>query len=221
VESHLERVIEHQEKKLGIKHFGMPKVSFRQLPWLEHFLLYQTAGQYNPNEDEILLSLGVTITPEKNLPNILATALSFGSVPAVEDALYHELGHFYTDKLHESLGRGNWPDYTDKQKADDYVGLRLISEGIAEYFRKTMNDEQDNFDDSDWPEELEDLGATEIYKGGFHLVKPIIDKYGKRGIEYLTDNPPNTKDLANLPAYQHRILRSLASQSRKQKPVNN
>ena len=91
------------------------------------------------------------------------------------------------------------------------VGKKLISEGIAEYFERTLNNGKDNFKDSDWPENLGDFIQNKIiYNGGLHLVKPIIDRYGKRGIETLIINPPSLEDLSNLPEYQNRVIESLS-----------
>ncbi len=209
VESHLAEIIKNQEEKLGIKHFGIPKISYHLPPGESSWL---TAGLYDQKKDEIYLPLGAAITPEKNFENTAAVYLSFGSVHNVKETLDHELGHFYVDKLSESLGRVDWLDFSDHIPTDDKIGTKLIAEGIAEYFKKTINNGKDDFNDSDFPKELKEFWTIDvIYHGGFHLVKPIIDRYGKKGIEHLILIPPTIEDLHNLPAYQSKIFNSFKS----------
>ena len=208
VENNLPKIVKNQEEKLGIKHFGIPKIVYEIPPEVKGPLV--PPGSYDPKKDVIYLPFGNSITPEENVTNTLATCLSLGALANIEEVINHELGHFYSDKLYESMGfgLGNWPSYSpDGQLTDDEIGTKLISEGIAGYFEKTINNKEDKFRDSDWPKKREDFRDIHIiYEGGFHLVKPIIGKHGKRGIEYLILNPPRVEDLENLPAYQSRIL---------------
>ncbi|MFA5992543.1 MAG: hypothetical protein WC796_02445 [Candidatus Pacearchaeota archaeon] len=206
VESHLETIIKDQERILGIKHFGIPQVLFGPSPKDKT----TPPGKYDPENDTIYLAVRWVTTPENNLANTLLKCLYLGCTKNIKETLDHELGHFYNDKLNESLGNGNYPkDYNSATN-------RLISEGIATYFNRTINDGKDDFKDSDWPEKFEYLWGYLAYDGGFHLVKPIIDRYGKEGIKYLITNPPNIQDLNNintLKAYQNRVIKSLSKQN--------
>ncbi len=211
VESNITRIIETQEDVLGIQHFGVPKISYKQPHWIKDG--FQVSGAYEPEKDQIYLPLGLAITPERNLSNILAICMTFGSTHNVKETLDHELGHFYADKLCESLGKGDWLHFSDGREINvNDVGIKLVSEGIAEYFKRTLNGGKDDFEDSDWPRKFEDFFTRKvIYDGGFHLVKPIIDMYGRRGIERLMSNPPHTmQDLNYLPMYQNRVIASLS-----------
>lgn len=173
-------VMASQEEKLGIKHFGTPDI-----------LVSTTSpalGWYQSHEDTIYLSLEQALTPESAL------------------TLAHELGHYYADKLHERLGKGDWPQYSDEKSAND-VCIKIISEGIAEYFERCESYQSDDFKDEEWPQEHTEFWKDRVaYAGGYHLVKPIIDKHGKRGISYLIINTPKPDDLRNLGAYQERAL---------------
>ena len=217
VGSNLSSIIKEQEEKLHIKHFGVPKIAYELTTELESDPTIQAMrpaikGLYLPEEDTIYLmletGLGKAITPEENLTNILAKILNAGMTYSIKDVIDHELGHFYMDKLNESEGKGDWP--TIKTLANN-PGSGLISESIAEYFAKTTNNEEDKFNDADWPETIFDWTPNDTYDGGCHFVKPIIDKYGQKGIEYLMENPPTLNDFSNIPAYQKRVLENLAN----------
>lgn len=211
VESNLARMMHAQERKLGIKHIGTPKIKYDTLPGFEGLSGAILAGAYMPEKDTIYLPPGSTITPENCLENKLMTILKNGIIGDVKEVLDHEIGHFYMDKLHESLGKGNWPS------EGGGIGQRLIAEGIAEYFTRTMNyDTSDPFSDADWPKSTAAWSLhifsnpRFLYNGGYHLVKQIIGKHGKRGIEHLICNPPNADDLTNILAYQQKILQELS-----------
>lgn len=212
VESHLEQIVKSQEEKLGIQHFGIPEVKYGLPPEVQVSNDFAVAiGIYRSKDDRIYLSLGSSITSELNLVNVLATIITLGNIPNVKETLDHELGHYYVDKLNESLGRGDWPGYS--YGLFEGVGIKLVAEGIAEYFKKTINGGEDDFEDSDWPDNFFDFFSVPVlYEGGYHLVKPIIDRYGKRGIEYLIQNPPKAGDLDRLPEYQDRVIKFLAKE---------
>lgn len=185
----LERIIKEQEEKLGIKHFGVPEVMY--LPYLPEGLL----GIYNEKLNTIFIAI--------NQHNM-------------EETLDHELGHYYADGLHESLDLGNWPIFPGGK--NDNIGVKLISEGIAEYFSRKLNNREDNFKDSDWPDNFDDFWTQRvIYSGGYHLVRPIIEEHGTNAIKYLILNTPGTNDLTNLPEYQKKCLKELEESSKQAK----
>jgi hypothetical protein len=121
----------------------------------------------------------------------------FPSIEKTKQVVEHELGHFYVDNLIKKLGKTEI-NYIGFKK----ISKEIIGEGIAEYFARVMNDKK-NF-----PNETVD--SNNFYSESFYLVKPIIDKYGEKGIEYLLFNLPTIKEL-NLPReYQERILKKLS-----------
>ena len=193
VTQNLDSIISSQEEDLGIHHFGSPKIIFRSC------VERADRASYNPHTDvmEIFVPRAyVHFIPKRT-----------------EHLIRHELGHFYTDKLSENIGNGDWP--RKEKKEIDWIRNRLVAEGVAEYFARKSNGEKDAFEDFQWPktpEEFKNGGYSICYDGGFHLVKPVIDRYGKKGIEYLICNPPSAKDLKNLPEYQSRVLKYLSNQ---------
>lgn len=149
-------------------------------------------GEYAPNTD--LVTIDSCIIQNDN---------------ETRRVLSHELGHFYADKLNETAGLGNWPNFENKTFVQQQA-IHLVSEGIGEYFERATHPKADDFKDSNWPAQISDFSILRIrYNGGFHLVKPIIDLHKKAGIEYLIANPPQEKDLLNLPAYQRKALEFL------------
>ena len=126
----------------------------------------------------------------------------------------HELGHFYADKLNEGLGAGNWKlnlgnPFTKIIR--DRFGYKVIGEGIAEYFRIKGAKQEHKTEEHKWPRyKIEYLDDDIPYRIGYQLVKPIIDKHGRRGIEYLISNPPSNEELLHLQTYQRRISETLS-----------
>jgi len=187
IEDQLLRRVEAQEKMLGIRHFCIPAITYIKEKSKENPT--KNSLEYHQKQDTICILDKHEVTQED---------------------LDHELGHSYADKLSESLGNGDWPDY---ETSYNPLGTELVCEGIAEYFARCMNNGKDDFKDSDWPKELKGFfDGKVIYSGGYHLVNPVINRYGKRGIEYLILHPPLHSDMKDLPRYQQRTLEELAVQ---------
>ena len=134
VGNNLNNIMKEQEEKLGIKHFGVPIISYDPKSANEFGGLAQ--GVYTPEEDEIFLQLGLAVTPEENLTNTLANIFNGGYTHNIKIALDHELGHYYMDKLNENVGNGDWPTQMD---LFTNPGTKVIAEGVAEYFNATIN----------------------------------------------------------------------------------
>jgi len=176
-----------QQSRLGINHFLQP--CYVSLSCLHKF---GCCGTYNSDKDTITIDSCI-VSDDAETKRVIS----------------HELGHFYADKLNESLGKGNWPSLENKNSAQQ-AGIMLVSEGIAMYFENSTKHKHDFFKDSEWPKLISDFTKSHVkYIGGFHLVRPIIDKHKIAGIEYLITNPPEEKDLLDLPAYQKRALEKL------------
>ncbi len=155
-------------------------------------------GVYNPSTNTIF----ITDYPFVNINTVLK----------------HELGHSYADSLSESLGNGNWP-LACKDKYSE-LGLRLVSEGIAEFIETEVTGRKSNFKDSAWPRSTENFWNRDstlkkylIYDGGRHLVGDVIREYGREGIIYLMDNLPTKEDLSDLPSYKSRVLEELSNRN--------
>ena len=183
IEKDLIDTIDKQEKMLGIKHFGRPKIFF--IPGFSGL-----AASYDGENNRIYFRIYHKI--------ILA----------------HELGHFYPDRLSESLGKGDWPVYEKFPWgfAEGEKGKKIISEGVANYFGvRTFGNTSygnklklrvKNFDSY-----LDSLGTDSFYDVGYFLVKPILDISVRKGVEYLLTNTPTDKELGDILAYKERILR--------------
>ena len=217
VEKRLEEVMKTQEETLGIEHVGMPNISYKCSPGF--------FGEYIPERDELCLLVSSAVTPEKNLLNALAGLLGLKKVHAIKKTLDHELGHFYMDKLNESRDKGNWPSQEYFSESDDnWVGTRLIAEGVAVYFERSLNPWEDPFEDINKMTQREALRWANVYEIGFRTVKPIIENYGKKAIEYMMDNPPplgsNLKDLPTklnlLKLYQTMVIYILSENAEKE-----
>lgn len=205
IEKNLETITKAQESALGIQHFGRPKINFT---WPDHFTFidaYVVGATYDPEDDTIYFNTSRLSCPEKDWWNFL-----FFIAPQedADAALYHELGHFCMDKIYESLMKENWNLVED----EEFIGKKLISEGIAEYFKRELTGEKDCFNDRKWPSSPNNFTKDTFYSGRYHLVKSILDKYHTKGIIHLMENLPTEYDLRNLPEYQKRMLEALLHQ---------
>ena len=90
----------------------------------------------------------------------------------------------------------------------------MFSEGIAIYI-ETNGKREDHFSTRDLPPTALDVRSPAdryhlMYRGGYHLVKPILDKFGKDGIDHLIANPFKSTDLRTLPDYQKQVMQDLS-----------
>lgn len=204
VDQNLEELIQEQEDTLDINY---PK----ERPIIHYYIhpgKKGAYGSYDYKTNEIFLLSDQYEPPEWDF----ATA---------KDTIHHELAHYYLDMLSEQLVHADWPKYEDDMSLAQMLGIKLISEGTATYIERRMNGQEDTFTDQDWPKSVQGFvfhplmpvpKSEIVYEGGFHLVKPIIDQYGEKGIKYLMFNPPKEQEILNLPLYQQRILEELSQQ---------
>jgi hypothetical protein len=152
-----------------------------------------------------------------------AKELRVASLTRIVDALGEKTQEFQqlrTNFQSERTGknRKKLNDFTDAhQKAINIsFGLTVINEGISEYFRR--GNANLNFK-ADWPEDLKKITLNQEYYlqyfGGYQLVKPIISKYGARGIDAILKNPPMISKPSELPAYAEAVLNRLKQESAK------
>ena len=119
VPENLPKLMRKQEKILELKHYGLPQVSFEAPS--ENFFYQTVAGSYNSATDTIYLPLGKNPAPD----NLLAKIISFGTARTIDEVLYHELGHYFMDKLNESKGRGDWN--SNAETFAETLGKKIIS----------------------------------------------------------------------------------------------
>lgn len=209
VQENLEQIIEEQEKKLGITYpKERPTIKYT-LP--ENYTFGGIVGLYKGVEDTIYLPSGLLVKPEFDWSDFIATIATFNNTVEAKRVLDHELAHFYCDKMKEKAWEKNhhllqiylfFPE--------EIIANRLINEGIARYVENRMNGEEESFSLDNWPSKVENFTRETIYQGGYTIVKPIIDRYGEKGIQFLLFNPPTSKELFTPQQYQERILRDIA-----------
>lgn len=204
IEPKLEEILRKQEERVGLRHFGTPAVVY-DIPKEElGGIPYQFAfvgGVYDPKSNTVYLR------PRESLLDKLHVL--FGDdMGTSERVLEHELGHFYADQLSERIGLGDFPDHSVFNP-----GVKLVSEGIAEYFRRKGT--KDEHTSQKFPKRQVGKDFPMVYKDiGYPLVKPIIDQFSKAGIAYLIQHPPSEENTADLHRYQHRALDHLALEAR-------
>ena len=95
VGSHLLDIMEGQEKRLGIKHFGIPKRCYDIPKWLTPSEAKSWKGGYHETENEIYLNPQRITIPGGNMTNIVPKICLWRSHQDIKKVLDHELGHFY------------------------------------------------------------------------------------------------------------------------------
>jgi len=229
VTQNIEQLIHAQEQKVGFTLFPPPPMEF-MLPPSSRLKKTEsngiTYGLYDLQEHVLYLNSGMLTLPSFDLSDIAARIGTAGNTKNVKSTLYHELGHYYCDRLYEHL----LADFAAEDKLNDpfrldkLIGLKIIQEGIGRYFENIMMGEEDSFQDREWPATVGDffdpvalimdqnLIVPEhlMYDGGYHLVKPVIDRYKKEGLLYLLHHIPG--NVLELPQYQQKALEDLSRQ---------
>lgn len=210
VQKNIEQIIKEQESKLGMTYPKERPAIYYTLP--EQYRFGGIVGLYYPEKDTIRLASGILIKPERDFSDVIATIATFNKTESAKRTVDHELAHFYCDKLKEKAFR----NYSIFELyflllPEERMGQRLIDEGIAKYVENRMNGEiEEPLSFQDWPSDILQFTNKEIYRGGYTIVKPIIDQYGEKGIQFLLFNPPTPKELFAPKKYQERILVSIA-----------
>lgn len=167
-----------------------------------------TLGAYYPHNNTIYLNSTSLTTDELTLRNLLGWSAHFEINSDALHVLVHEETHAYLENIvrQEAALGDKFPDPI--QAFDDYLGRKLIREGVAEYFQNKYLGEN-LAEDPRWYDQarrMHEAGRItnkyRIYEIGLSLVTPIIDAYGEEGIRYLAANPPRGEELADLRKYQ-------------------
>jgi len=111
--------------------------------------------------------------------------------------LDHELGHFWADHVSRKIGNGAWPSpYNFSELSwDQQCGLRVLTEGVAGYFSYTTPDYNRKERAKSFPEESDAKywygrgGQVAFYAGGYWLVRPILQRFREKGVEYIVTHP--------------------------------
>gem|GEM_PF-4836584 len=226
VQKNFRSIAHEQERILRIRHIGLPRVRIG-FDSIDDLILAEEAhanGAYNPYTDEVWLNYESVTYPLHGLWGRLGL-YSAGRMTA-DDALRHELGHYFADKRSEAMGRGSWPSNViaaaaacasppcglDADFTKEKLLMRLVSEGIGRWFESNGR-ERDTFSYDELPADpwtIDPIADKPVfYRAGLHLVKPILDRYRARGVDYLVTHLPRVDSLRDLPRYQQEALRVL------------
>ena len=175
------------ERKFGIPFSNewSPKVAFKNSDTIDGEIISYN-GMYVSEDSSFrfngrfktatIPSIGDTVTPLADSIRLL---------------IDHELGHALVDQLSRRLYNKTWPVKTSFYSYWQAIEVRILSEGMADYFRNMLS-----YDTSSHIESLPDgpygdiwKTSNWIYDGGYWTVKPIIETYGQKGLEYIMTNP--------------------------------
>lgn len=209
VDKHLSQIISSQENEIGIKYPGLPEISYGKLP--------NRVSSYFPDEDTIYLSTDEVyfLTPDTDKDSWSWHLFKGRFSVHLEHTLHHELAHYYVDKIMERLETRS-SEQSDQESAIAFLSNnlmnRLIHEGIADYIQDRMWADKKKVLDLDdvkiTPGFLESQ-VSDFYTTALRLTKPIIDKFGSRGINYLVYHSFDGKNLLNLISFQKKAMLDL------------
>jgi hypothetical protein len=204
ISSLVDQRISEQERKFGWTYKKKPKIGLR---FSNRNVLFSSntsralEGIYFPDRDSISFSFE-TFRPYNHF---------------LKRIVDHELAHSYLfNRFGEIPGDSVSLFYPFVQNPVIKIRNEIIREGFAFYVETKINNIPDNFRDSEWPNSIDGFFVSERayqryqYEGGAHLLRPIIDKFGDRGLEYVINNLPEESDLNNLHRYQRRIIATLS-----------
>jgi hypothetical protein len=236
VKRNIPQVMAEQERVFGMRYTDCPVVELHHAWYLGDGALYEPIID-GTKADKILLADDVWKSPFSKSDNSTPWTRSAGNAP-LSAILWHELAHHYCNQaskrerglpwspivLHKGFFEKHhqYPTSVPPEDREEFVSIQaftVINEGIAVYVESYVNPVPDLFDDGMYTENLFDEstfaspdGPTRLfspYYGGYHLVAPIIEKYGALGIDYLVTHPPRLTSLRELPAYGKRALADL------------
>lgn len=167
VERNLPKVFARQRRILGAVDSVLSKVEYAPIDSGKH------SGDYSPYSDLITFDTSY-IEPKFCI-----------------DITIHENTHAFMNKLSREMGNGNWPTFsTAGYFTYEDIGIKLVGEGVAEYMenRGKLRDEI-----TEWPSNS--FLNVSFYSHGYHLVKPLLDKYGAEAVRPMILRPPQGEEV--------------------------
>lgn len=207
--ANITRIILTPEEELHVTYPGVPSIELRGLNSIKAHGIYE-----NTTETIVIDPLSTRIVGDKSLYSAVVDITAPTSRTDLENTLRHELGHYFLDELAETVGLPQLDEIFEKTRTQQ-MGYRIVHEGIAEYFEHGSSYDS-NFEDADWPDEPLYIFLNPgryVCRGGFSLVKPIVDEFGEAGMLKLLVEPPSFQDLCDLPGYKSAILDDLRNSS--------
>ncbi|MBI3633913.1 MAG: hypothetical protein HY226_06540 [Candidatus Vogelbacteria bacterium] len=210
VKKNLREMIGLQEKRFGIKYQGMPKILYTNLG-------RGSVSSYSADDSAIYLSTDttyLTITDNDGLNWSIGLLVGVDRQVNLRTTLNHELVHFYIDKYIHKVPENILQKLNPKSAGNlDELMNRLVQEGIADYIQDGMSIEKKKVSqlrsanvDADYFTEH----TNDFYSIALELVKPVIDIYKVRGIEYLITHSLDGTRLKDLRGFQKKALEELA-----------
>ncbi len=185
------------EEKSGMKFEDgwVPKVNFGRPDYVSNLAEFGASYDHETKEFWITKSFKAYYY----IPNSLDSMqyLSKGAKGIID----HELGHALADQISRRHNGFMWPDiyaWVNQTDVEKYVA-HVLTEGVGEYFEHLMSsDTLDTSTSSEWlpdgPSSWAWTQDTWAYNGGYFIVKPIIDKFGEKGILYISTHTFSYKD---------------------------
>jgi len=193
-----EHVLEHRYGIL-FDAFWVPRVTFGTPAFTERSQAMYSDAWYEPSTQSFLLNPSLRSEPVDLARIACDTVVGEAFLSQrykLRELVDHELGHVLSDQLSRRFGYGAFMSMAewDALPWDEKVGKKILVEGIATYFGNTSVARE-------WPDlrALLPQSRTDyvwqccdqwiIYDGGQWLVRPILERFGERGLGYLLGHP--------------------------------
>jgi len=208
-----------QEKKLGITYASFPKTAYDYPEGTSFDDFSNSSATYRAETQTIYF-----------LPHRLALIDSLTGLEGLEQKIWgderanlsmketfdHESGHHYSSQVMRTLSlKREINPVLDRFKVE-----KLVSEGIAEYFRRKMNPNnnhplfgEEKQRNPDRPEAcilMHNCTEFYFYHDGFDLVAPVLDEFGvAAGVDFIWRNLPNSEEAMEFDQYHFRARKEL------------
>ena len=186
VERNLPKIFARQRRILEARDSVLPKVTYGPIDSGYHY------GNYYSHLDLIKLDT------------------SYLDPKFCKDAIIHENTHAYMNRLSREMGNGNWPTFSNARNFTyEDIGIKLVGEGIAEYM-ENRGKVVDSI--KEWPSNAFLLYTSlNFYTQGYHLVKPLLDKYGAESVRPMILRPPQGEEVFHPEQWQDTIRARIKS----------
>lgn len=209
VDNNLAKIVAEQEKKLGIRYISLPKILYVN-PGRKAISSYVSPGQIRLAADRVYF----TVTDWTLVNRFLGFFLGTSSSASLYSTLNHELSHCYVDSLIRNTPNELLKTLNPNESPSlDELMNRLIQEGIADYVEDCMSSDRRKVGELRMAKIDLDYfqnHTNDFYSVALELVKPIIDRYGNAGIDYLVLRSLDGTRLNDLRGFQAAALKELA-----------
>lgn len=208
-----------QEAKLGIKYAVFPKTAYDYPEGTSFDDFSNASATYRAETQTIYFLPHRLVLIDRHAKFVGLEQMIWGDERAnlsMKETFDHESGHHYSSQVMRQ--------YSIKREInpilDRFKIEKLVSEGIAEYFRRRLNlynnhplfgeEKQRNPYRPEACILMHNCTEPYFYHDGFDLVAPVLDEFGvAAGVDFIWRNLPNSEEAMEFEQYHSRARKEL------------